>query len=480
MKYDVIVIGSGISGLTSALLFAKRGKSVAVAEQAAHIAPLISGFDRVISGKSAHFETGFHYSSALGANEAGGRLLKELGLNIPAELCDSDSYDELHFLKSGKKFKMPFGRQRLESALARAYPHEKESIAAYLDLQKKVVAGVPFLGTAQISDFERFFALSSDARTLQEVLDAHFKDEELKILLSYQSMLYGTPPSKVSFVLHCCCTALMNDSVWKIKGGGGSLINTYEDALKKYGVSVFTNKKAVKIAVNAGGVKTVYFEDGGLAECETCVVSAHPKEFLKMAPPEVYRKKHAQRIADIEETPSFFVLYGVLSGKEKRYRCENMAFCGSESFNAAESPGEITPLYINFSNTDPQTVCLVGLVKPDEPFWNRKSPDYKEKKRLFSEALKSKFEKICPELAGKISYCCSAAPAAFKKYLNYCGGYGIMHCANDAAILPVTKIQGLFLTGQAVVTPGLLGALISSFLLDAMLQRGNDADSKSV
>ena len=52
----------------------------------------------------------------------------------------------------------------------------------------------------------------------------------------------------------------------------------------------------------------------------------------------------------------------------------------------------------------------------------------------------------------------------------------MMHDINGPVVLPVTKIPGVFLTGQAVVTPGLLGAVISSFLLYKIITRGNNGN----
>lgn len=470
-KYDVLVIGSGISGMTAALLFAKNGKKVAIAEQASHVAPLVSGFDRKCDGKTVHFETGFHYSAAFGKDEIGDKLLRELGLEISFEPCNADNYDEVRLFDKNKIFKTPIGRDELEKRLSESFPEEKENIKKYLDLIGEVIKRDSFFSSLTFTDILSF---SDDGRTLKEVLDQYFKNEELKALLSYAYTLHGTPPAKVPFMLHCCCTGLMTDSVWKIKGGAKKLIEAFTEALKKYGVDIFTGKKAVKIE-NCGNTKKVYFEDNTEMECGFCISSIHPKEFIKIAPEGVYRKNGYERIKKIEETPSFFVLYGVLDEQEK-YECTNIAFLNSGSHMRSLYSEDIEPAYINFSDTDPQAVCLVAFVKPDEEFWDRNSAGYDEKKREIAEKIKEKFEKAAPEIASKIKYCDIATPATFKRYVNYYSGYGIMHDVCGTTVLPATKVPGVFLTGQAVVTPGLLGAMISSFLLYKIIERGNNGN----
>ncbi len=56
MKYDDIVIGGGVSGLSSAVLLAQNGRNVCVLEQSSQIAPTIRGFVR----DGIYFDTGFH------------------------------------------------------------------------------------------------------------------------------------------------------------------------------------------------------------------------------------------------------------------------------------------------------------------------------------------------------------------------------------------------------------------------------------
>jgi len=465
-KYDVLVIGSGISGLTAALLFAKDGKKVAIVEQSPHIAPLICGFDR----RGVHFETGFHYSAGCGKDGIGIKMLKELGIEIPFELCEDESYDEIRILDKNKSVKIPFEKLKLEQKLAELFPKEKENIKKYLDLIENTKKKISFL-YKDVKDLshDELLNFSDNGKTLQNVLDECFTDNDLKALLAHSYILYGTPPSKVSFAVHCCCVSLMMDSVWKIRGGGRALVSAFSEALRKNNVDVFTNKKAVKIETD-GNEKTICFEDGARMKCDFCVSSVHPKEFIKMAPEGVYRANAAKRIKDIEETPAFFVLYGILRDS-KKYKCSNIAFVNTADYARPLYSGEVLPAYINFSDTDPQSVCVVAFVKPDKIYWDRNMPEYEEKKQKTAKEIKDKFAKIAPEIASKIEYCDIATPATFKKYVNYYSGYGIMHASDGVNVLPVTKIPGIFLTGQAVVTPGLLGALISSFLLYKIIER---------
>ena len=82
MKYDSIVIGSGLSGLTNALLLARSGRRVLVLEQHAQPAPVVRGFSR----GGQYFDSGFHYAGGLGDDGAFRPLFRHLGLEDKLEL----------------------------------------------------------------------------------------------------------------------------------------------------------------------------------------------------------------------------------------------------------------------------------------------------------------------------------------------------------------------------------------------------------
>ena len=76
-QIDVIVIGSGISGLTSAAILSKIGKKVLVIEQ--HY--VAGGNLHAFTDKGYEFETGLHYINANDGKTTGMRFLDLLTTN---------------------------------------------------------------------------------------------------------------------------------------------------------------------------------------------------------------------------------------------------------------------------------------------------------------------------------------------------------------------------------------------------------------
>jgi all-trans-retinol 13,14-reductase len=64
-----------------------------------------------------------------------------------------------------------------------------------------------------------------------------------------------------------------------------------------------------------------------------------------------------------------------------------------------------------------------------------------------------------------------ATPLTFQDRLNSPEGglYGVKHRLADMPLLPRTAMKGLYLSGQAVVAPGVLGALCAAFLTESCI-----------
>ena len=123
--YDTVVIGGGVSGLTCALLQARKGRRVVLVEKAPHLSPTLWGFERF----GTYFDTGFHYAGSVGEDGLLSHLVHQLGLDgqLPTDIRP-DVYDRVRFQTAG--YDVPFhqGWDALEVGLAEVYPGDRVGI----------------------------------------------------------------------------------------------------------------------------------------------------------------------------------------------------------------------------------------------------------------------------------------------------------------------------------------------------------------
>ena len=90
MKYDVIIIGSGLGGLECGYILARQGKRVLILEQGSQPGGCLQSYKR----KGLSFDTGFHYVGGLGEGESLHSVFKYLNLiSLPWHQLDMYCYD---------------------------------------------------------------------------------------------------------------------------------------------------------------------------------------------------------------------------------------------------------------------------------------------------------------------------------------------------------------------------------------------------
>jgi len=134
-RYDAIVIGSGIGGLSTAVLLAKAGKKVLVLEQ--HYEP--GGFTHTFRRKNFVWDVGVHYVGQVNIKDA---LLKKAfdylseGKLKWADM--GDVYDQA--IIDGDVYNFRSGYENQVKQLIEYFPEEENGIRAYFKLLKKVSA----------------------------------------------------------------------------------------------------------------------------------------------------------------------------------------------------------------------------------------------------------------------------------------------------------------------------------------------------
>lgn len=91
-KEDVVIIGAGLSGLTTAILLARAGRSVSIFEQSSKV----GGRARTENGDGFYFNQGPH---ALYLSGAGAKVLQELGIKYRGSPPPSPQYFIKHNVK---------------------------------------------------------------------------------------------------------------------------------------------------------------------------------------------------------------------------------------------------------------------------------------------------------------------------------------------------------------------------------------------
>ncbi|MBJ6748738.1 phytoene desaturase family protein [Geomonas anaerohicana] len=475
MSYQYAVIGAGVSGITCALTLARSGQKVALIEQAPRTAPLLRGFSR----HGVHFDTGFHYTGGLGPGEPLELFLSYLGVGDRIEtFCfDEQGFDLFRCDDPAFEFSFPIGFANLREQLVASFPAEREAIDSYLDQVAAACNAMPYLNLeaelSQESLLQRVIGPS-----LREVLDRLTGNELLKSLLSVHSLLYGVSSREVPFTLHAAIAGSYYQSVRGIRGGGLSLARAFDARLAELGVTVLCSRQATGIELSPGGaVSGVRLADGELVPCTAAIATVHPQLLLDLVPEGAFRPVYRKRLASLEETVSAVLCFATcdkpmpgLSGSNRFYVPDTAAM--DELGGRTVGNGA---LYLSaaYRDGDPVPAGFIGIcpaLYSEAAAWEsrrgKRPTGYAGYKEEALERLTTQIARVYPELSGHIGSIEASTPLTVRDYCaTPLGGlYGVKHMVGQYNPQPATRVPGLFLSGQAVASPGVMGAVLSGLV----------------
>ena len=460
-----VVVGSGITGLTAALLVARQGHHVTVVEAGARVAPLLRGFWR----EGLYFDTGFHCGGGLHVGGVLRRWLRTLGVEKYLQQITTDRTETFHFT-DGQTFCLPAGQEAVTESVERQFPGAGQGMQALLRHMDAELGHSPFLNPAVRT--VPSFAPHSTGSVAQYIAAAAFPPH-LRAMLGTRCLLYGVRPEESSLEEYSLVAGPYFQSSGSWQGGGLALVEALLACLEEHGVTIRCNAAALGIeADKAQGVRGVVLNDGSRLECARCYFTGHPSQLERLIPQGLVRPAYLHRIKDMPETRPAMLLFAetrdCLNENESIYLLSDPG--AEDLFPGLESAQPSVYLFCDRPHADGRKAVMAVALMDDKalPEGNPqpRPRSYVEWKRGATARLQAYIESRLPALAGHWRILDAASPLSMRRWV--CGAtgslYGIQHHMDTMPILPVTRLPGLFLAGQNILLPGVLGGIVSAAL----------------
>jgi len=471
MRYDAIIIGAGLSGLASALLLARSGRKILVLEQHSSPGPVLSGFER----EGIYFDSGFHYAGGLGAGGALQPLLRHLGLADKLQLFpyDAAGFDALRFSEGGEEYALPVGLNNIMDYLAAQFPAATAEISSYLAEVASGWRNSPYLNLEV--DLASFGMEPVHGCSLQQRLEVFSPWPQLQSLLSMHCLLYGIPPQRAPFALNAHVAGSYYHSAHGIVGGGRQLLQVLLALLNEAGAELRCHAEVEQIMAAKAVVSGVRLRSGEECLAPIVIATLNPVFLPEMLPGTGFRPAYLKRLKRLQQTSSAFIVFGKSQQSLEFLRRQNRFIHPRPgTVGGIDQPLEERPIYLAGADQGRGNAVegLIGIVPAHysevEP-WNLagklRTSEYHDWKHGMMERMLRLLRRSCPELSN-LQLLELATPLTLRDYSRAPEGaiYGVGRYLGQYNPQAITKLPGLFLAGQAVTLPGLMGTLLSSYL----------------
>lgn len=474
----VVIIGSGLGGLSCGVILAKNGYEVTVLEQGVQIGGCLQCFSR----NGARFETGMHFVGSASEGQTLDRLMQYLEIKDQVQLSQLDPNGYEIIALNGQLYRFVNGREGFIKQMSSYFPHQRDNLNRYFDLIEKV-AGASSLHSLKYAESDIAVNTEYQLRSINQVLDEMISDPLLAKVLVGNLPLYAAEKDKTPFSTHAFIMDFYNQSAYRFVGGSDTIAEALSKTIQRHGGSVLKRHQVKKILcddTHAIGVET---SAGEFFPADVIISGTHPMRTLEMIDSKMIRPAFRNRINAIPQTVGGFSVY--LEFKENTMPYMNYNFYGYNGetpWNCEiydESTWPKGYLYMHFCQEPHPQYAKTGVIlsymqMKDVERWKgthvgKRGADYEAFKAAKANLLLDSVEKQVPGLRNCIKNVYTSTPLTYLDYTGTEGGsmYGIAKDVRMGAACRVphkTKIPNVFQTGQNINSHGMLGVLVGTIV----------------
>jgi all-trans-retinol 13,14-reductase len=477
MKFDVVIIGSGLGGLLCGNILSREGYNVCILEKNNKLGGSLQSFGR----KGCIFNTGLNYTESLDEGQILNQYFRYFGLYNKLKLrkLDENGFDVISF--SDGTYKLAMGHENYRDTLLQYFPNEKQGLTRYLKKIRNICSSISLYN---LSDKPfNIFECESMSIGAADYIRSEISDYRMQNVIAGNSLMYAGHERKTPLLIHSLINNSFIESAWRIVDGSHLMINILADNITSNGGAIFRNAKAEKFITDNNSIKLVELTNGEQIEGKYFISNTHPEQLLSMIKSQKISSTFSYRISKLEDTIGMFTLYIVFKKNSFPYLNYNFYHFNQDNtwvvgdYDPSKWPQMyvLMPTATSKSDYYSESASVLTYMKFDEmepwknTFSGKRGDDYLQFKKDKSELLLDELEKQFPGFRSCVNVYYSSTPLTWRDYTGTRAGsaFGLLKDYNrpmESIILSRTKIPNLFLTGQNTNMHGILGVTISSVI----------------
>ena len=466
----LVIIGSGIGGLSSAIILAGIGYDVTVVEKNRQPGGLLRSYTR----DGIECEVGVHYLGSLDKGQVLRKFFDYLGVTaaIPVSRMGAGGVIDRYLFDSPgthpPQFDLPVGFDAYEANLKKAFPGEASCIETVVAAIRKSSEQLHSLDALYATED---FSLLDQTDPYGEILDRLGCSPGLRSVLAIPSSWIGVPIADCPAYYHNMALASYLSSSWRLEQSGSDMADVLVDRLRVLGGKLICSAEVSRIEVNSRVVGGVHLQSGEFLPAAIVIGAVHPQVVLKMLPEGAVKPSYRKRITKLQNSHSIFTVHARIDADahpEVPYNTFKVA---------TDSEGNIVDLkYYQFRKSQRNNSTLLSiLTSGNDVLWEGwresttgcRNADYRDAKNKFAGKLLCEAEELFGPLKG-LKMLDAYTPLTIRDWVNSPDGsaYGVLRSSSQTlatALLNRTAVQGLYLAGQNVLAPGIIGTIMGSF-----------------
>ncbi len=470
MKYDVIIIGAGLGGLTAGAKLTREGKKVMVIEQHSKAGGCATTFKR----GDLILEVGLHEMDGPSPRDMKTRIFNDLEVSGNIRFVKIPEF--YHFVNDRVGITIPHDPEEAMKRLREHFPQEKEGIETFFN---------------QILNPKRRSGKNNEESdiSLGDFLDAIIKNEDLKLVLLGNLGYFHDDPYSISLAYYSVAQgSYFSNGASYVKGGSQQLSNYLADYIRSRGGHVFLNSLVTGIDEEDGKLCIVRYRKTNIrsAEDQTAyaeiIIANNAMPNVAELLPVRYHDRLLNSIKDQKPGASLLTVYfGFRHPLRTIGHNHYSTFVFDDSVKSqsdilSNNKGDFNRrsfTFVDYGQVDsglaPRgksvgALCSIDYVSGWE---NLSASEYKAKKEEVAKIYIGRLEKLIPGFTQEIEYYEVGTPATIKRYTLNPGGavYGFAQTPNKPSIDTSGLPDNLyFASAWGKTGGGFSGAIYSGYL----------------